>query len=126
MGLTYEAVTDRSSRAEGVWGSAFSPQTPKPSQSRPSSPPASKGPALLRSNAYPAIRLYDCKRSPVIAAEAIAVLIGDYSRSLKITRSHAAGDLHDEAPPDRPESRWSQIREGTEKRKILGAWQWEH
>jgi hypothetical protein len=45
VGLTYEAVTDRSSRAEGVWGSAFSPQTPKPSQSRPSSP-REKGPRI--------------------------------------------------------------------------------
>jgi hypothetical protein len=31
VGLTYEAVTDRSSHAEGVWGTAFSPQAPKPS-----------------------------------------------------------------------------------------------
>jgi hypothetical protein len=29
-GPGYEAVTERSSFAEGVWGSAFSPQRPKP------------------------------------------------------------------------------------------------
>ena len=45
MGLTYEAVTDRSSRAEGVWGSAsFSPDAE--TFAEPTSSPREQGPRI--------------------------------------------------------------------------------